>query len=69
MLELITPLQPTPDPDQSKSKLRCAPPALVHLGNTPSGEGGFQACQTNGAAFAVLDCVTGPSGPVASGPA
>jgi hypothetical protein len=60
MPKLTTPIQSTPEPEQRKAKLRYQAPALVHLGNTPDGQGGTPAACDDGGA-AEQECVNGPN--------
>jgi hypothetical protein len=58
MPELTTPKQSTPANEQTKPKLRYEAPALVHLADTRSGEGGG-ICQDGGTNE--QQCLDGPN--------
>ena len=60
MPKLTTPIEPTPEPEQRKAKLRYEAPTLVHLGNTPAGQGGTLAwCRDGGSNE--QQCLNGPN--------
>ena len=58
MPELTTPKQSPSETEQTKPKLRYEAPVLVHLANTPSGEGAI-FCQDGNTDE--QQCLTGPS--------